>query len=124
MLKHAPLIEVIFEIKWQQQESASLNITYRNPEAVKAFMAARPQIIPFIEAAAPVLTKYFGQPLEIVLEVVSYPEEGAEDDLIGWIQSYDEVEEGLNKLEQFEDEWFLDHMAEVDYRFNFNLKTR
>jgi len=50
-LKHAPLIEAIFEIKWQLQESVSLNITYRNPEAVEAFLAAHPKIPPFIETA-------------------------------------------------------------------------
>ncbi|NIT62023.1 MAG: hypothetical protein GWN00_39265 [Aliifodinibius sp.] len=107
-----------------EQKATSLRISYRNSEMVEAFLAAYPKIPSFIKAAAPVLTKYFGQPLEMVLEVMSYPEEGAEEDLIGWIQSHDDVEEGLNKLERFEDEWFLDHMAEVDYRFNFNLETR
>jgi len=100
----------------------ALNIRYRNREAVEVFIQTRPQIWPFIEAATPFLIKHFGQPLEIVLEVMSFPEEGAEDELVAWIQSSDEVEIGLDKLEKFKDEWFLDRLEEVDYRFNFNLE--
>ena len=62
--------------------------------------------------------------IEIVLEVLTYPDETVHEELVGWIQSTDDVSEGLAKLGRFEDEWFLDHMAEIGHKFNFNIETK
>lgn len=100
-------------------------VSYRNPAAVETYLARYPEIESFIEAAWPALIECFDASIEIVLEVITYPaDEAIHQELVGWIQSSDDVDDGLAKLEQFEDEWYLDHMAEVGHKFNFNIETR
>lgn len=100
-------------------------VSYRNPVAVEDYLARYPEIEGFIEAAWPALVECFDDAIEIVLEVLTYPaDETIQEELVGWIQSTDEVDEGLAKLDRFEDEWYLDHMSEVGNKFNFNIETR
>lgn len=88
-------------------------------------MARYPDVEGFLEVACPVLTEYFGDSVEIVLEVLAYSTgETTHEELVGWIQSTDDINEGLARLSRFEDEWFLNHMDEVDHKFNFNIETR
>jgi hypothetical protein len=98
-------------------------LIHRNPEAVEDFLARYPQIFDFIQAAWPELIECFGGPVDIVLELITFPDESAHEELVGWIQSTDDVIDGLEKFERFEDEWFLDHMDKVGDKFNFNLET-
>lgn len=107
-----------------EAESLSPKLAYRNPEAVKEYLALYPEIENFINAAWPALIKHFDGPVEIALEVLTYPDEVIYKELVAWIQSTDDIQEGLAKLSRFEDEWFLDHMAEVGNKFNFNLETK
>ncbi len=99
-------------------------LSYRNREAVETYLARHPEIKSFIEAAYPALVKSFGSPVDIVLEVITHPDETAHQELVGWIQSTDSVVGGLEQFDRFEDEWFLDHMHLVDDKFNFNIETR
>jgi hypothetical protein len=77
-----------------------------------------------METAWPALTKYFGEGVEVILEVIDYPYANAQSELVGWIQVSGSIQAGLEKLDQFVDGWFLDHMAEVNHRFNFNVEIR
>lgn len=99
-------------------------ISYRNPEMVEAYLTRYPEISDFLEAAWPVLLRCFGGPVDIVLEVITHPDEAAYRDLVGWIQSTEDVRTALEKLERFEDEWFLDHITLIGDKFNFNIETR
>jgi hypothetical protein len=101
------------------------SVSYRNPAAVETYLARYPEIESFIEAAWPALIECFDASIEIVLEVIIYPaDETIHQELVGWIQSSDDVDDGLAKLERFENEWYLDHMDEVGHKFNFNIETR
>lgn len=99
-------------------------LTYRNSEAVKDYLNRHPDLEDFINRAWPAVVECFGGPVEIVLELLTYPDESAHQELVGWIQSTDTVEVGLERLEQLENTWFLDHMDQVGDRFNFNIETR
>lgn len=99
-------------------------ISYRNQMAVETYLARYPEIMSFLKAAWPNLVRCFGKPVHIVLEVMTYTEYETYEELVGWIQSTDDVYDGLDKLERFNDEWFLDHMSEVGNKFNFNIETR
>lgn len=99
-------------------------IDYRNPEMVKAYLAQYPEIGDFIRNSWPALVSTFGELVEIILEVMVYPEETDYRTLVGWIQSTDDVYEGLEKFEQFQDEWFLDYITEIGDKFNFNIETK
>jgi hypothetical protein len=99
-------------------------VSYRNPEMVETYLACYPEINDFLAAAWPVLVRCFGGPVDIVLEVMTYPDEAAYRELVGWIQSTEDIRTALDKLERFEDEWFLDHITLIGGRFNFNIETR
>ena len=118
-LKNAPLVEEIFEVK-----SVSPRLSYRNAETVEAYLRRYPEVKAFIDAAWPALIESFGRPVDIVLEVLAYPDESAHEEMVGWIQSTDDVELGLEKFWRFENEWFLDHMDEIGDKFNFNIETK
>ena len=101
-----------------------LTISYRNSDAVNSYLACYPEIESFLEAAGPELVRCFEGPVAITLEVITYTGKTTYEELVGWIQSSDDIDEGLRKLERFEDEWFLDHLDEVGSKFNFNIETK
>jgi hypothetical protein len=107
-------------------KSAALRprIAYRNTKAVKEFLACHPEIEDFVNASWPALVQAFQGSVDVILELLSDPEGESDAHLVGWIQSTDDIQTGLEKLEQFEDEWFLDHMAAVDNKFNYNIETK
>ena len=99
-------------------------VHYRNDKEVGTFLTAQPRLIQFLQAAWPILTKHFGKEIELILEVITYPYAIAQDELVGWIQFAGSIDDGLAKLDRFVDEWFLDHMEEVNNQFNFNVEVR
>lgn len=96
-------------------------VSFRDREGVEAHPEYS-KVWSILEAAWPSLLRCFGGAVDIVLEVIAYPEEGAYDELVAWIRSNDSVQKALDKLERFEDEWFLDHLDEIGNRFNFNIE--
>jgi hypothetical protein len=121
---YLPFPEITHETATALLDVDTPKLTYRNREAVETYLARYPEIESFIEAAYPALVESFGSPVDIVLEVITHPDETAHQELVGWIQSTDSVVEGLEKYDNFEDEWFLDHMYLVDDKFNFNIETK
>jgi hypothetical protein len=107
-----------------EQEPESARVSYRDPNKVVAYLKRHPEVVSFMSRAWPALIRTFGTPVDVALEVISYPEAHAHDELVGWIQSTDDVYEGLDKLERFESEWFLDHLPEIGNKFNFNIETK
>ncbi len=104
------------------QVASISRVAFRNPAAVVAFLERHQEIEPFLALALPALTKCFDAPIEVDLEVMSYAYATAYDELVGWIQSTDDVATGMKKLDRFEEEWFLDHMDMVHNKFNFNIE--
>jgi hypothetical protein len=126
---YSQVSDIVYEtvpIDFQLSEAESIHpsVYYRNPEAVRAYLASYPEIESFLEVTLPVLFRCFGGPVNIVLEVMNYPEKGAYDELVGWIQSTDGVSEGLGKLERFEDEWLFEQLGRVGNKFNFNIEFK
>jgi len=106
-----------------ERQDLSHRVSFRNPEAVEAYLAQHPIVEVALYEAAPLLQEIFGASVRVVLEVLSYPEEGSYDELVGWIQSTDDVLAGLEKLEKFEEVWLPEHLDLSINTFNFNLET-
>jgi len=96
----------------------------RRESKVRRFLLIHSHLIDVLFEAHPFLQKYFGPNPRVELEVISYPDEAAYDELVGWIQSTDDVSEGLDKLERFEEDWFLDRLDQIGNRFNFNIEFK
>lgn len=99
-------------------------VHYRNAWQVRKYLDNHPDIDRFLLKAWPNLIEQFGQNVEVVLELLHYVEEKADPELVAWIQCPDDVDSGIEKLDAFVDNWFLDHMGELSGRFNFNLEFK
>ena len=99
-------------------------IFYRNPEKVENFLALYPDIINMIKECWPDLIKYFGESVSVILEVMVHNEKDAYEEIIAWIQSTDEIDEGLNKLDLFLDKWLTKQIEIADDTFNFNIEFK
>ena len=99
-------------------------IFYRNPEKVENFLALYPDIVKMIKECWPDLIKYFGESVSVILEVMVHNEKDAYEEIIAWIQSTDEIDEGLNKLDLFLDKWLTKQIEIADDTFNFNIEFK
>jgi len=97
-------------------------ISYRNPEKVEGYLLSYPEITDFLSESWSRLEKHFGKDVRVVLEVISHPGEHPYEELVGWIQSMDQIEVGLDKLEKFEEEWLTEQLQKVGNVFNFNIE--
>lgn len=114
-------------ILWDIDKSTKIYkpiIFYRNPEKVENFLALYPDIVKMIKECWPDLIKYFGESVSVILEVMVHNEEDAYEEIIAWIQSTDEIDEGLNKLDLFLDKWLTKQIETADDTFNFNIEFK
>ncbi len=98
------------------------NVFYSQPEEAKEFLSANPSIELFINNCWSDLLNFFGQSVCVKLDVMKHYGENPHKELIGWIQSNDEIEEGLDKLDLFYEKWLSDQIKMCDNKFNFNIE--
>lgn len=98
------------------------NISYSQPEEAIEFLLANPSIELFINNSWSDLLKIFGQSVCVKLDVMKHYDENPHKELIGWIQSNDKIEEGLDKLDLFYEKWLSEQIKICDNKFNFNIE--
>ena len=108
----APELKALFHVPY----------SLRDPARVKLFLHAHPQLKDVLIEARPHLQKHFGPDAQVFLEVVPDPEIEGWDQLIAHIRTDHQPEEALHRLDQFDDEWFLDQLSRVGGQLNFNLE--
>jgi hypothetical protein len=92
-----------------------------NSADVAVFLDKHPGLADFVLEAAKHIRKYF--PYEkLSLEVVSDPEMGEDEELFSYILTSLSVEDALQKLNNFDEQWFLNQLDRTGGLFNFNLK--
>lgn len=95
--------------------------TVLQPQAVCKFIRRHPSLADLlIEAYAP-LTDSFGPNPQVLLSVISDPEEAGLDELVGSIRTPLEPDEALERLDAFDEYWFLDQLNRANGKLNFNL---
>ncbi len=99
--------------------------TLVNVEEVRRFLRVYPDAADVLLEARPHIERIFGPDTHVVLEVTRDPEsespQGSEE-LFGNIQTSLSVEEALERLRQFDDEWFLSQLTRAGGRLNFSLE--
>lgn len=95
---------------------------HRDENRVRAYLEASPEIPGLLRRTEPSIARLFGDEVEVVLEVISYVDEGSHDELVAWIQCRDDVETGLAKFEQFVDSWADELWGAVGCTFNYNIE--
>lgn len=97
--------------------------TFRNSVAVRHFLLCHPHLIDLLFEAYPHLARCFGPNPQVALEVVQDPEVADWTQLVAYILTSLPVNQALDRLDRFDDEWFLDQVDQVDDLFNFNLEV-
>ena len=95
---------------------------FRDPPRVQQYLHSHPQLEEVLIDAWPHLRRHFGPDVQVFLEVVSDPEIETWDQLIAHVRTAHQPEEALYRLDQFDDEWFLDQLSRVSGQMNFNLE--
>lgn len=96
--------------------------SFRNVMAVRRFLRVHPQLTKVLLEAHAYLQKLFGPVPQVVLEVVSDPEAEGWSQLFAYILTGLPVDEAQARLDELDEEWFLDQLDQVDNFFNFNLE--
>lgn len=95
--------------EWQVESLARL-FSFRNPTEVVGFLRKHPFLIDLLEKVHPEVQKHFGPNPKIFLEVVIDPEATDDRQLFAFIQTTLSVEEANKRLEQLDEDWWLDAM--------------
>lgn len=98
--------------------------TYRRPKEVKEFLAAHPFLEPLLVEAYNKLDDYFGPQPDVVLEVVTDPEAIDDRELFAFIRTSLPSHEALEKLDQFDENWWLDAGDQVDGKLCIHLEFK
>ncbi len=95
----------------------------RNAPACDAYFAAHPQVADFLQASYGQLRRFFGPEANLVLEVVRDPEASVPSDfLFVNIRTSMPVDDALARLDQFDEDWYLDQVDTFGDLVNFNLE--
>jgi hypothetical protein len=95
----------------------------RNAPACDAYFAAHPQVADFLQASYGQLRRFFGPEASLVLEVVRDPEASVPSDfLFVNIRTSMPVDDALARLDQFDEDWYLDQVDTFGDLVNFNLE--
>lgn len=95
--------------------------TVANFSKLLKFLSNNQSLFELLFEAHGEIKKYF--PLEeIVLEVVLDPEIDSHEGIFAYILTSLPVAEALRKLDEFDEEWFLNQLDRTNGLFNFNLR--
>jgi hypothetical protein len=94
---------------------------YRNQNDVAHYLQSYPGLNDFLEESYYHVRKYFGATAKLALEVIREPEAQYKQ-LMVYINTSLPVDEALNRLDRFDNQWFLDHINQIGHLINFNLE--
>jgi hypothetical protein len=110
--------------KWNFIKPQSVNVEFRNRREVFHFIEQNPEIMEYVNETIPDLTHVFGKSISIVFELMTHNENEYYEELIGWIQSSDNIDEGLEKFDLFQNNWLERQIKIVGDKFNFNIEFK
>jgi hypothetical protein len=111
---------VVFEARIAKLET---KYTFRNSNEVKNFLMNHKRVLSVLWDARPVLEEFFGNNISIALEVVCDPETNNAEQLFGYINAGSfSPDEAFERLNAFDDVWFLKQFDLIGGLFNFNLE--
>jgi hypothetical protein len=95
--------------------------SFRQPIKVKRFLGEHAFLIPLLDAAYDITTRYFA-PLSLAIEVIADPDSTDDQQLVLFVLVESTPAEAFAKLQQFDNEWWLDAMDEARGRLCISLE--
>ncbi|NOX63892.1 MAG: hypothetical protein GXP42_18400 [Chloroflexi bacterium] len=97
--------------------------SFRNASAVSAYLSRHPTLTDLLSDSYEHLRDIFGSEPEFVLEVVRDPEAlHPEDYLFVNIRTSMPVDEAIERLDRFDEIWYLDQIEKFGNLINFSLE--
>jgi hypothetical protein len=97
--------------------------TFRNGDDIRQFLLDHRSILSVLWEARPVVEEFFGNDVSVDLEVVNDPEASHSKQLFGYIGTASlSPEEAFERLNAFDEVWFLKQFDLTGGLFNFNLE--
>jgi hypothetical protein len=93
----------------------------RKPMQVRRFLGEHAFLVPLLVETHDIVTRYFA-PLSLALEVVADPDSTDDQQLVLFVVLQGTPAEAFAKLQQFDDEWWLDAMDEARCRLCISLE--
>jgi hypothetical protein len=94
---------------------------FRGTNHINDYLQSHSELINFLLESHYHFEKYFGTSAKFELEVVHDPE-AQHEQLIVYINTSLPVDEALIRLDQFDNDWFLDHIDWLNHLINFSLE--
>jgi len=103
------------DIEYFHRELTLLSRLYniRRESEVFEFLEDKPSLIPLIVEAHERIRDYFGSSTELVLEVITDPEATEDYELVIFVRTNLSPDDTFSKLEQLDEEWWLDASSEM-----------
>lgn len=101
--KSSPLVEA----PRQEIERLQGLYSFRQKEDVAEFLESHPYLVPLLFEAYPQMEKHFGGNAPVFLEVITDPEATDDRELYALIGTRLSPEEALERLDQFDKDWWL-----------------
>jgi hypothetical protein len=98
-----------------------MDIFFSKPSAIGNFLQAHQELVSLLNEAYQELRKYFLSE-NLKLELVSDPEIAGEQQLFVYIFTSLSVTDALNKIDDFDDRWWLAQIDRANGLLNFNLR--
>jgi hypothetical protein len=88
---------------------------------VKAWLSDHPGVAQIVIEARPHILNAFGQTSQVRMLMVKDPEISNFEELIAYIITDLSVNQALDSLDRFDNQWFLNQLDRLDGNFSFNL---
>jgi hypothetical protein len=96
---------------------------FRNPDEIKKFLGEHKLIIPILLNARLIVEEFFGNNVPLTLEMVIDPEALSNKQLFCYINTESmSLDEAFERLNAFDESWFLKQYDLTGGLFNFNLE--
>jgi hypothetical protein len=95
--------------------------SFRRPIQVRRFLSEHAFLIPLLDAAYDITTRYFA-PLSLALEVIADPDSTDDQQLVLFVAVQSTPADAFAKLQRFDNEWRLDAMDAAQGRLCISLE--
>jgi hypothetical protein len=112
------------DIEYLHRELTSLSRLYniRRESEVFEILEDKPSLIPLVVEAHKRIRDYFGSSTELVLEVVTDPEATEDYELVIFVRTNLSPDDTFSKLEQLDEEWWLDASSDMSEKLCIHVE--
>lgn len=96
--------------------------TFRNYVPVSSFLRENSFLLDVLLMAHEKIQEYFGSHVQVALEVFTDPEAENDQELSALIQARLPLEEDIDRLERFYEEWWLDALSAAQCKLTIDLE--